>query len=390
MFSRRLKNGFFVLEGLNSFGTVLYFYYFYFFMQKEFGYGNKANLALAALNGAAYALASYYAGRAAQRLGYLRALKLGFGTMGVSLAIGTQVHTPVAHIFVMLGTVLGMCFTWPVLEALVSEGEPPEQVPHMVGVYNVVWAATGAAAYFIGGGLLDVVGLRTLFYVPLGVCVVQYALTSWLQRLAQREPAPTHVDVSHAAPSHRLPARAKVFLRMAWLANPFAYIAINTVIAVVPGVAAKLQLSTAMAGVYCSVWCFARLGAFILLWWWVDWHYRFRWLLLAFVTLVGSFMVILVVPSLTTLILAQVAFGGAIGLIYYSSLFYSMDVSETKSEHGGVHEAAIGIGNLAGPALGAMSLHFLPQYANSGAVSVSLLLLAGLGGLIAIWKNGGE
>ena len=45
MFSRRLKTGYFVLEGLNSFATVYYFYYFYFFMQTEFGFGNKANLA---------------------------------------------------------------------------------------------------------------------------------------------------------------------------------------------------------------------------------------------------------------------------------------------------------------------------------------------------------
>ena len=48
MFSRRLKAGYFTLEGLNSFATVYYFYYFYFFMQTEFGFGNKANLALAA------------------------------------------------------------------------------------------------------------------------------------------------------------------------------------------------------------------------------------------------------------------------------------------------------------------------------------------------------
>jgi len=46
--NRRLKIGYFVLEGLNSFATVYYFYYLYFFMQKAFGFGNKANLALAA------------------------------------------------------------------------------------------------------------------------------------------------------------------------------------------------------------------------------------------------------------------------------------------------------------------------------------------------------
>ena len=31
-------------------------------------------------------------------------------------------------------------------------------------------------------------------------------------------------------------------------------------------------------------------------------------------------------------------------------------------------------------------LQFLPQYASSGAVAVSMLLLCGLGGLLVIWK----
>ena len=56
MFSRRLKSGYFILEGLNSFATVDYFYYFYFFMQTVFGFDNKANLWLAALNGVVYAV----------------------------------------------------------------------------------------------------------------------------------------------------------------------------------------------------------------------------------------------------------------------------------------------------------------------------------------------
>jgi len=130
-----------------------------------------------------------------------------------------------------------------------------------------------------------------------------------------------------------------------------------------------------------------RLGTFVLLWRWPAWHYRFRWLVTAFSALVLSFAVILIVPSLVVLVVAQIFFGVAIGLIYYSSLFYSMDASDTKSEHGGIHEAAIGAGNFIGPAVGAASLQFLPQYANSGAIAVSVLLLCGLGGLVKIWKS---
>jgi predicted MFS family arabinose efflux permease len=174
---------------------------------------------------------------------------------------------------------------------------------------------------------------------------------------------------------------------MAWLANPFAYIGINTLLAVIPGIAHRLQLSTMLAGFFCSAWCFARLGAFVLLWRWSGWHYRFRWLLFAYLMLVGSFAAILLVPNLAVLVFAQLLFGGAVGLLYYSSLFYSMDISETKGEHGGFHEAAIGLGNFAGPAIGAATLYFFPQYPHSGAVAVTLLLLCGLGGLTAIWKK---
>ncbi|HUZ06224.1 MAG TPA: hypothetical protein VMV89_01915, partial [Candidatus Paceibacterota bacterium] len=136
-----------------------------------------------------------------------------------------------------------------------------------------------------------------------------------------------------------------------------------------------------------SLWGFVRFGTFLTLWFWTGWHYRFGWLVSAFALLIFSFVSILTVPNLMVLIIAQLFFGGAIGLIYYSSLFYSMDAGDTKGEHGGIHEAAIGLGNCIGPASGAAAMQFLPQVEHSGAIAVSALLLCGFGGLLAIWKT---
>jgi predicted MFS family arabinose efflux permease len=212
--------------------------------------------------------------------------------------------------------------------------------------------------------------------------VVQFTMVFWLEKIHVVEIVPeTGENFPVREENSVSPARAKNFQRLAWLANPFAYIAINTLIAVLPGIAAKFQLSTSLAGFVCSLWCFARVAAFVALWRWTAWHYKFRWLAGAFGLLIVSFAVILVVPTLAVVLLAQIFFGVAIGLIYYSSLFYSMDASDTKSEHGGIHEAAIGAGNCIGPAVGAAALEFMPQFQNSGAVAVSVLLLCGLGGL---------
>jgi hypothetical protein len=229
-----------------------------------------------------------------------------------------------------------------------------------------------------------------LFFVPSGVLSLQLALAFWAHRkvtiLARSGVSSPKAPEPEVHP--HAPARTQLFLRMAWIANPFAYIAINTVIAVVPGVAKTLGLSAMTAGFCCSVWCFARLGAFTLLWLWDGWHYRFRWLLSAYIGLILSFAVILMIPNLRTLVVAQLVFGTALGVLYYSSLFYSMDLSDVKSEHGGIHEAIIGVGNMTGPAVGAAALHFLPQYANSGSIAVSGLLVLGLGGLLRLWYGG--
>jgi MFS family permease len=387
-----IKFSCFTLEGLTSFATVFYFNYLYFLMRDAFGYGNKRNLALAASLGLVYALSAMQTGKFAQRRGYFAALKVGYSTMAIFLIAGLLLHlfckTTLGQITCSIGVTIGMCFIWPTLEAFASDGETPDGLPRIIGIYNVVWAATAALAFFIGGTLISIFNYDIIFILPLVMMLGMLALTFWLQRHATvmaRDAVKT--AATEHTPHQPASQNAKVFLRMALLANPFAYIAIQTLIAVIPGIAAKFHMSPMLTGFVCSLWYFVRFGAFVALWRWEGWHYRFRWLAAAFAILALAFATILMSPNFVVLITAQIFFGAAIGLIYYSSLFYSMDASDTRGEHGGVHEAVIGLGNCVGPAVGALSLQFLPQYANSGAIAVSILLVCGFSGLLGIWKT---
>lgn len=373
----------FTIEGLNSFAVVIYFSYLYFFFRDQFGFNDRQNLELAALIGLTYAIFSFWAGKFAQRCGYFTALKIGFGLMTVGLLVGAQLGSVAGQIAAACVVNIGMCFTWPVLEALVSEGDAPEEIPHVLGIYNLTWASTNALAFCMGGVLIEKLGYHSMFYVPLAVMVAQFILAFRLEHLHPPVQLATAGSPVHAAGLDG-PRRmhAKNFQRLAWLANPFAYIAINTLIAVLPGIASKFDLSPMSAGFACSLWSFVRFFAFLALWQWTGWHYRFRWLLAAYILLVLSFAAILIVPYLPIVLVAQFFFGTAVGLIYYSSLFYAMDASDTKSEHGGIHEAAIGVGNCIGPAVGATALWWLPQNASMGAWAVSGLLMLGLGGLL--------
>jgi len=395
MTRRQLKIGYFALTWMNIYAVAYYFNYLFFHLRQDFGFGNRENLLFAALNGLLYIPASWYAGRFAQRRGYFTALKIGFGGMALVLAVGTQFGSLIGQTIVMAFWTLAVCFTWVPLEALTSEGENRAGLARMVGIYNVVWSSGAAVAFFTGGALQQALGPSSLYWFPALLHGIQFGLLLWLERQARSSAKTANEAVMASAleepdfaQHHIRPETAKAFLRMAWVANPFAYVAMNTVIPSVPEVAARLHLSTTMAGFVASIWMFARLGAFALLWRWTAWHYRFAWLFVSYAVMLVSFAVLLLATHLATVILAQVAFGLAVGLIYYSSLFYSMEVGvETQGEHGGLHEALIGIGIFLGPAIGTTTGYLAPRAIGADVLAVSASLMIGLVALLFLRKR---
>lgn len=392
MTHRRLKRGYFVVEGLNAFSTAYYFHYLFFCMERRFGFGDLGNLGLSALNGFIYMFSAMLAGRFAQRRGYFFTARLGLVTMCVALALGSVFGTVTGQVATLAVWTMGISCTWPVFEALVSEGESPTGLQRMIGIYNLVWAGCGAVSYFVGGAMLDHFGTQSIYAIPAAIHLVQLAIVIWLEKQAAALPlehpgasAGTEFDLHVSA---RPIGKSKTFLTMAWVANPFAFVAINTVVAVIPTLAKKFALSPTWAGVFCSTWFFARLAAFLLLWRWPGWHYRFGWFITAYALLMASFAALLLAPALWMVVAAQVAFGYATGLLYYASLYYSMDVGETKGEHGGIHEAAIGVGVFAGPAAGALALQFFPRVPSSSTLAVGTLLACGFVAILAIRRRG--
>jgi predicted MFS family arabinose efflux permease len=385
-----LKRNVFILEGLNGFASSIYFNYLFFFLRDNFGFGAKGNLLFCAANGLIYAIGAFYGGKIAQRSGYFRTLKGGWTIMVAALVFAAlpQSKSVLAQFIAMVGWTIGVCVTWPCLEALSCEGESGVTLPRKVGIYNFVWSIAFAFGLFSGGSIIERFGWNSMFVIPATIHLIEIAIVSTMntgnRAWHELSGAPRHTE---AAPHEANATRNKMFLRMAWLANPFAYIAMNTVIPLIPQVAASLHLSKAAAGVFCSIWMFARTASFIALWKWTRWHYRFGWLIASYALMIGTFAAILLLTNFLLLVAAQILFGFAVGLIYYSSLFYSMDASDTKGEHGGVHEAAIGAGIFGGPAIGYTALQLFPEIPNGSVTAVSVMLTLGLAGLFYLRRR---
>jgi MFS family permease len=273
-----------------------------------------------------------------------------------------------------------MCFTWPMLEALASEREPKHRLPHRIGLYNVIWAATAGLAYFIGGTLFQHLGKTSLYWLPLIIHALQWMSLGWLERRHAQSVSATHLSAPTSPQGHPIPQReiriTRVFQKLAWMGNPFAYMAMNTVIAVVPSIAEHAGLGIEEAGRLMSAWFIVRTLTFAILWAWHGWHYRVGWFLGSFLLLILGFIAVMTAHQIWILILAQIAFGWGTGLIYYSSLFYAMNGSDTHGQHGGIHEAFIGMGIGSGPAISAMTL-WLSGAAMAPAVAVGVTLVGG-------------
>ncbi|MEN9546050.1 MAG: hypothetical protein RLZZ34_28 [Verrucomicrobiota bacterium] len=369
-----------MLEGTNAFAASYYFNYLMFLLQQDHGFSNLDNLALGAVHGFLYVGASWFAGRFGQRHGYFTSLRIGFGGMGAGVALGWLLPGITGQILALLVWTVAMCFTWPMLEALASEREPKHRLPHRIGLYNVIWAATAGLAYFIGGTLFQHLGKTSLYWLPLIIHALQWMSLGWLERRHAQSVSATHLSAPTSPQGHPIPQReiriTRVFQKLAWMGNPFAYMAMNTVIAVVPSIAERAGLGIEEGGRLMSAWFIVRTLTFAVLWAWHGWHYRVGWFLGSFLLLIMGFITVMTTHHLWLLVAAQIAFGWGTGLIYYSSLFYAMDGSDTHGEHGGIHEAFIGLGMGSGPAISALTL-WLSGAAMAPAVAVGVALVGG-------------
>lgn len=350
------KTGYYVIEGVHSFAASYFFNYLLQRLQRTYGLSGLEILALCSIHGLIYIPMSWFAGRHGQRHGYFGSLRIGFGGMLIAVVFPWLVPTVWAHCVGLAVWTATLCFTWPILEALVSEHESAARLPDRVGLYNVIWASTSAAGVFFGGTLYTRLGEASLYWMPAVVHAVQFVATYALQRRHDAWVSSVPVESHASEPETAASVQPAYFARLGWIGNPFNYMAVNTVLAMAPALSARLGYDVGQIGRIMSAWQVVRAASFAVLWFWHGWHYRFGWFVGSLALLLGGFVAVVMAPNLWVLLVAQAFVGWASALLYYSALFYSMDGSSTKGEHGGIHEAFIGCGICGGPAVGAVAV----------------------------------
>ncbi len=377
----------YVAHWLASFMASLTSNAVYFFAGYELHQPAEVQLGMAAAGGLVYTIGALYGGKLVDQLGqrrlgsYMALICVPVCALGAFAAA----HRSLWAVFFFL--LLMNFFTaplWPAIESALTCVPGKLRLTKRITIYNINWSTTG----FIAGGI---VGSLALWLSWAGVFVVGavMSLMVWiliaLVSIPQAQIGAGHVEDSpvEIARSQAILAspKSKTLLHMAWLSNMLSYVAVNTVVAVLPTITRKLDITLAMATAIASVWALTRIGGFFLTSFWIGWHYRVRWMMISFLGLLLGTVAMLLSPSVPLLIVSQVIFGIAVAMLYSGSLYYAMHLSHGSGANAGIHEGLIGVGTVLGPGVAAIS--GAPDSVTPKAVAMFVILAVG-GGVMAI------
>jgi hypothetical protein len=266
--------------------------------------------------------------------------------------------------------------SWPMLESLVSADGPQSQLSRRLGVYNITWASAGAIALAASGAIIQhapawvffgTIGTGHLFA---GTLIFGCARSAMLRSEDEDIVTPLPPASSQAAQpgepgeliDEAVDPRHRLALWLSRIALPSTYVIIYSLAPLLPSLRAVKELSPTSATLLASIWLIARAVAFLITGNTIFWHRRPALMLYASITMFFAFLGAVISGAATGIYLphallamaiAQVVLGLSIGTIYSASLYFGMVVSDGSTEHGGYHEALIGLGQILGPIVGA-------------------------------------
>lgn len=386
------------LEATASLGSNLLMVGIFFYTHDRYGWTPRDNLLLACGQGVVYIIGALLANGLSRRLGPRFALAgiyllLAFCALGALLS-----PSPSLLVASLLAYVLFSGMNWPILEGLISAGLDAHLLSRRIGIYNLVWSGMGTVIVAVSGAIIDHWPLG-IFILPLTVHLAAATL------LLLRKDVEASISVGSASadrllltPEPRTPnplpetpllAQRTLALWLSRLALPSTFVVIYSLMAIMPSLPVMQPLTTTGKTLVGSMWLLARWLSFLALGATIWWHTRPRVLLLSAFGLLIAFLGTTLRPSallglgshgfdLPSMLAFQILLGLCMGMIYTASLYFGMVLSEGSTEHGGYHEALIGLGSVLGPGAAAATQAQWPGNLPAGIAAVAGILVLSL------------
>ncbi len=305
---------------------------------------------LSAVSGTGTAIGSIYLSRLSDRLGRKPMLLISVaGVVMTSLSLTLAARW--WHLFAIMAVrSLFMGIFWPSLEARITDGAEGGEMTRRLGLFGIA-CSVGLLLGPIVGGFLSDLRLKAPFLASAGVGLTLLLLFVLAFRRDtvrdghRHDPGAADLDALAQGPEVR-----RAFLYSAWIANAVGYAAASILRSIFPRFA-KLAIGSgglgfsggATGGITAGVGV-SMLLVFLLLGKYHFWHYRFRYLLLGQLASVAGCAAFALGSSFKLLETGALLFGVGSGIVYLSSIYYSLHGQSQRAGQSGLHEAVLCFG----------------------------------------------
>lgn len=379
------------IESLTSISVSLLFNGAAFLMRSRFGFTAEENLWLMMTLAAVYTIGALAAGRVVKRFSkastllgmqfVMLALLVPLAFAGLGYIGSIWLFSPLLIAAIMVSTL-----TWPIVESTITENCDAKTMSRRITAYNLTWSITSMAVIASYDTLLQVwpAGPVIIPIICQSVCV---GLAVALKRIVARTPpAVAQPAAHHATPDPELLQSRVLALWLSRISLPASFVIANSLMAMFPTMPVAAELGKA-GSLLASLWMGSRVVMFYILGVTTVWHHKPKWLLGGGILLLLSYLAIVIpgerlgvfaeVPLWTVvsvMAVGEIVLGLMAGFVFSASLYFGMVLSDGSTDHGGYHEALIGVGGVMGPGLAAVA----QQMATGGTHLPGIAAVCGL------------
>ena len=260
-----------------------------------------------------------------------------------SAYFGAYLSTQVWHLYVVTAfSGLGHALFWPAVEAELAAEADSYQLRRRVGRFNISWSIGDIPGALVAGLAYDwQPQLPFLIAAATGVAIS--AMNAVIRISAHTEE--TRTRHRETVSGHAVPRDHVTFWRLALLANFFSAGLVSIVRRLFPDLAVEaLRYTGTQWGLLVMMVAISRTVVFAIMERRHGWLYRPKRLFFVQLLFPTGCLLIIFAQSYWTFILAFACIGAASGVVYFSSLYYSVHGAGSQAQRAGLHESVLGLG----------------------------------------------
>ena len=305
-----------------------------------------------------YVIFSRIFGRLSDRIGRKRVPQIA--ALCFSLLYLLMPHCKSLTQLVIMFPFTGLCLSafWPPYEAWIAELNDGRPLEKRVRMFNLAWATGVMIGYGISGYIYELSYMIPFYFAGIGSFIAVTVVTFQPKPVKQS----VHVEEQSQTENNGSDVQAcltKKFLYISWTAIFFTWITLGVLRYIFPKLISELQMKPSVFGLLMLAWAGTQVVMYFILGATKRWHYKFSVLLI--LQLLGCIgFVIIYLTNLPILwLLALILFGLQTGMIYFSSIYYSLHGHTDKGNKSGWHECILSSGGFIGPFIGGVLANYI-------------------------------